>query len=251
MIIHPYKAIFVHIPKTGGTSVSKVMRKCAGDNRLPKEQRDAKQAWKSLKHSTIQNYEKKCPHPQLFKEYFKFAFVRNPWDLTFSLYNYLWRGGAAWPKRWREKPWRWKNLSSNHWSRRREPRPHERDHRISCVTPKFLEWSFEEWIKSELFLISSPAAQWCKKCNQNQIDWLLDKNDKVNVDFVGKFENFQKDFNHVCDEIGMPQQQIPHVNRGPKREHYSKYYNNETQQIVAEKYAKDIEYFEYEFEKWN
>ena len=104
-----------------------------------------------------------------------------------------------------------------------------------------------------------------------QYDYLFDENDKQLVDYIGRFEELQSGFDHVCHEIGIPSTTLPYINKtgsgaGPYRslkklvKHispfhgcyevkggYTKYYDSESRQYVASTYEKEIDTFKYIF----
>lgn len=77
--------IFVHIPRTAGTSLAKAL---IGHDRIG--------------HFPIEIYQRVAT-PSI-EQYFKFAFVRNPWDRLVSAFYYLMQGGKG-PRdtRWRDQ----------------------------------------------------------------------------------------------------------------------------------------------------
>tara|TARA_B100000214_G_scaffold361141_1_gene324243 strand:+ start:322 stop:912 length:591 start_codon:yes stop_codon:yes gene_type:complete len=142
-------------------------------------------------------------------EYFVFRFTRNPWSRWVSAYFFWLHGRVA--RRILSGKEKNKGVISAH--------------RVACEkTPM-------EWIRYRLSKIASNS-------------WEFDN--PTNYNFVGKFENLQEDFNIVCDRIGIPRQQLLHANKS-KHKHYTEYYDDETRKVVAEKYAKDIEYFDYKY----
>jgi len=144
-------------------------------------------------------------------DYFKFSFVRNPWARTTSLGKYSRFFGVSLQKG---------KINFGRYFDKFYPL--EIDHRS-----KSHEDSFDP-IENAIYL--------------NILN--------VKLDFIGKFENLQQDFNIVCDQIGISHQKLVHAEKSTDKnynKHYTEYYDDETRQIVAEKYAKDIEHFGYKF----
>ena len=203
MIISPkYKFVFIAPEKTGATSIHGALEKIEDDNLIVgklvgddntnlncKGGVDATEPHK-YKHSDC---ERSGNFLNSYSNYFKFAFVRNPWDRVVSWYCFE------------------KNEFTNK----------KRD--LTNV-------NFAKYIRNYENIWAHGFQCESTKC----------------CDFIGKFENLQQDFDIICDKVGIPQRKLPHKN-ATKHKHYTEYYDEETKQIVAERYAKDIEYFNYKF----
>jgi hypothetical protein len=68
-----------------------------------------------------------------------------------------------------------------------------------------------------------------------------------NVNRIIRFEQLNDDFPAVCADLGIPAEPLPRYNRSD-REHYSKYYDDELRELVAERFAEEIARFGYTFD---
>ncbi len=93
------------------------------------------------------------------------------------------------------------------------------------------------------------------------------------VDFVGKFENIQNDFKQVCDQLGFPNSDLPHINQSVKKKQlnvlrilikepkiitklsfsrryktdFRSYYTKKSKEDVYAIYKQDIDTFGYQY----
>ena len=100
-----------------------------------------------------------------------------------------------------------------------------------------------------------------------QFDMLHDADGRLLVDFVGRFETLQADFDRVCERLGLADSQLPHRNPSDKKSRdlrrrlrnwlyrngenslrgLDDFYDDETREAVARYYRQDIEAFGYEY----
>jgi Sulfotransferase family len=215
LLCYRHRFLFVHIAKTGGTSV----RRALGPERWKDRYRIALFLCSRLSAMTGHRLGVKFPRHakavaakemlprELFGELFKFAFVRNPWDLQVSSYHHI-----------------------------RRERPHLMDGIEGF--PSFIRWKLNPGRPYHYIVDTSMELQ---------SDYLRDLSGDIIVDYVGRYESLQEDFDEVCRRIGIPRRDLPRLREATDRRAYRSYYDDQTAELVANHFRADIETLGYSF----
>lgn len=202
MISDTHRAIFVHIQKTGGDSVSYAF----GQPRNSPE-----------KHRTAAEL-RNIYGEEAWSTYFKFSFVRNPWDRLVS----------------------WWAMIDGHRER------FQAGAKLNLFQTYILENAntFEEFLLNcDQEIVDSDGS---KAIFRNQLDYLTAPSGELLVDYIGRFERLSTDFEHVAGCLSVRPAPLPHVNKSAHRP-YTDHYTPALVDLVAQRYARDIERFGYTF----
>lgn len=210
-ISNKYKCLFIHIPKTGGTSIETAFE-MFGDWKVENkdtlfglmqspELKALNLISNFLQHVTLDQAQLISPIPS---SYTTFSFVRNPWDKMVSIYSN--------PDN---------NLAST----------------AMQQGIKLKNLSFEDFI-TQIEKIKHIHLE-------PQHKFICDDTGKINVSFLGKFESLEKDFKNLCKIIDKDIR-LPHKNRSARGD-YRDYYSNKSRKIIEERYQRDINLFSYSF----
>ncbi len=217
LLSNRFNFLFVHIAKTGGTSVRAALE--------PLRWRDpwyyAQFLCSKLSHLSGHRIGTKFPRhariiaakemlpEELFERLFKFAFVRNPWDLQVSSFHHI-----------------------------RRERPHLMQGMDDFET--FLRWKLDPERPYQFHIDTSI---------QLQVEYLVDLHGNILTDFAGKYERLHEDFETACQRIGIKTPALPHKRQATDRKKdYRSYYTDATRELVAEHFRRDIEAFGYTFD---
>lgn len=220
--------IFVHIPKTAGTSIEHFFAPNRGFNfglgHDPKNFPN-NEAWRQhltldqiIKHgpckvisetdSTIFSLTKeeysaqhRSRDQKILDSFFKFCFVRNPLDRFVS--EFFWRN----------------NFNGFH--QKKQPLCFE------DFVEKFKEYYFEE---SEVHYRSQKS--------------FIHTDSDLQIDFVGRFENFESDWKKVLKHLDYKYARAPML-QGSHHKDYRSYYTTRTRNIIEDLYSDDFATFNY------
>lgn len=201
--------IFVHIPKTAGTSFIKTyqndgIRMWGHDIR-----KTHYQYFSDLRRMFIARY-----FPFLIKgKIYTFAVVRNTWERVFSAYTYLNKGKG-----------------------------NTEDDQDATKYVKHYK-NFEDFILNGLAKASKEQLHFLP-----QTRWIYNRYGFSVVHRLIRFENLENDIKKTMETIGIPYKRLPVYNKSNNK-NYKDFYTQEMIDKVAEIYQDEIKKLKYTFEK--
>ena len=208
MLSIKHNFLFVHIPKTGGNSIQKVLAPFSEDRisvlypfQDGKEQFSIQNpTYAYQKHSSLSEYKKLLPK-EIYNSVFKFTVVRNPWERMLSLYF----------------------------------SPHAKRLKFD---KKIFESVIQEAKTVESFV--STASWFNRFMGKNPIK-------TTEIQRFIKFEDLQNEFNVLCADLGLGPFSLAKLNAS-NHGNYLNYYDNYLKKLVENKFKHEIDFFEYQFE---
>ncbi len=158
------------------------------------------------RHSKIIAAKEMLP-AEYFNALYKFAFVRNPWDLQVSSFHHIKR---------------------------------ERPHLMQGYEDfdSFMRFKLDPQRTYQYHLDTSIALQ---------TDYLIDLNGNLCVNKIAKYESLFDDFNAICSHLGLPARPLPHKRKATNRDDYRHYYTDDLAEMVGSHFARDISLLDYSF----
>jgi hypothetical protein len=80
-----------------------------------------------------------------------------------------------------------------------------------------------------------------------QSEFVADADGRLMVDFIGRVERLQADYDRICDRLGLPRVVLERVNASSHRD-YREYFDEELVAMVSKLYRADLELFDYAFD---
>lgn len=214
IVLHEYQAIYFAIPKVGSSSWHRICAILLNVDIPPIAiQKDRRvENLPSIDKTELATY----------KNYFKFCFVRNPWDRLISCY--------------------WNKIKTD---------PNLNSIGItSGIATGFVRFgvfkagmSFEEFVRAIVNIKDVDADPHFK----SQYTFITEENGENLVDFIGKLESADEDFFYVLEKLGRTDISIPHFKKSSDKKYYEEYYTPKIRDMVAKRYLKDIQMFGYDF----
>ncbi len=211
LLIHPYVQldrgfVYIHVPKTAGTSLNKALGlKAKLTTSLHNRARDVMPFMKII-----------APEVRAI------TFVRNPYSRFVSLYRFAIADESLY-----------------HSARNPEKAPYGKHPDHDLLSNKNLEECAELLIQGKLGDPRDNTPLW-----RPQVDWLVDKYGKLMVDFIGKMESLDSDLLKLQELYGITSEPVSWLNRsnpGKKTPEFTA----RTEELVRMYYKRDFEMLGY------